>query len=46
MPSKKVEEAEEVTRCPECGSGHLALNYERGELTCEECGVTHWPGES
>ena len=35
MPTKKVEEAEEVTRCPECNSQHLAVNYERGELICE-----------
>src|SRR6266849_4523740 len=39
MPTKKIEEAEEVTRCPECNSTHLAVNYERGELICEECGL-------
>ena len=39
MPRKKGEEAEEVTRCPECNSSRLAVNYERGELTCEECGL-------
>ena len=39
MPTKKIEEAEEVTRCPECNSGHLAHDYERGELICEECGL-------
>src|SRR2546421_12887644 len=39
MPTKKIEEAEEVTRCPECNSGHLAFDYERGELICEECGL-------
>src|SRR5438876_854203 len=32
MPTKKIEEAEEVTRCPECNSGHLSFDYERGEL--------------
>src|SRR2546428_7949484 len=25
MPTKKIEEAEEVTRCPECNSGHLSF---------------------
>src|ERR671936_2948699 len=39
MPTKKIEEADEVTRCPECNSGHLAFDYERGELICEECGL-------
>ena len=39
MPTKKIEEAEEVTRCPECNSGHLAFDYERGELICAECGL-------
>src|SRR2546427_11876467 len=39
MPGKKIEEAEEVTRCPECNSGHLSFDYERGELICEECGL-------
>ena len=39
MPTKKIEEAEEVTRCPECNSGHLTFDYERGELICEECGL-------
>ncbi|MCL4347012.1 MAG: transcription initiation factor IIB [Candidatus Thermoplasmatota archaeon] len=33
------EGAEEVERCPECGSTHLVRDYERGELTCEECGL-------
>src|SRR2546425_5251792 len=39
MPGKKIEEAEEITRCPECNSGHLSFDYERGELICEECGL-------
>src|SRR5438094_10382084 len=39
MPTKKIEETEEVTRCPECNSGHLSFDYERGELICEECGL-------
>src|SRR5256712_6445814 len=39
MPTKKIEEAEEVTRCPECNSGHLSFDYERGEVICEECGL-------
>src|SRR2546425_12991904 len=39
MPTKKIEEAEQVTRCPESNSGHLSFDYERGELICEECGL-------
>ena len=39
MAKKKVEEAEEVRKCPECGSGHLVRDYDRGELLCEECGM-------
>src|SRR5207253_11182762 len=39
MTTKKIEEAEEVTRCPECNSGHLSFDYERGELICEGCGL-------
>ncbi len=27
-----------VTECPECGSAHLTMDYERGELICEDCG--------
>lgn len=30
---------EKVTECPECGSRHLAQDYDRGELVCEECGL-------
>jgi len=30
---------EKVTECPECGSGHLAQDYDRGELICEDCGL-------
>jgi transcription initiation factor TFIIB len=37
--ANKKESAEEITRCPECNSGHLVRDYERGELICEECGL-------
>ncbi len=30
---------EKVTECPECGSSHLAQDYDRGELICEDCGL-------
>ncbi|MFP3871365.1 MAG: transcription initiation factor IIB [Candidatus Natronoplasma sp.] len=30
---------EKVTECPECGSRHLAQDYDRGELICEDCGL-------
>ncbi|AAT43925.1 transcription initiation factor IIB [Picrophilus oshimae] len=26
-------------RCPECGSGHLIRDYERGEVLCGDCGI-------
>ncbi|MGC8609917.1 MAG: transcription initiation factor IIB [Thermoplasmata archaeon] len=29
---------EEIDKCPKCGSTHLARDYERGELTCLDCG--------
>ncbi len=40
----KVEEetsssVEKVTQCPECKSRHLAQDYDRGELICEDCGL-------
>ena len=28
-----------TNRCPECQSGHLVRDYERGELVCEMCGL-------
>jgi len=42
--NKEVEEedsssVEKVTECPECGSNHLAQDYDRGELICEDCGL-------
>ncbi len=30
---------EKITECPECNSKHLAQDYDRGELVCEECGL-------
>ncbi len=30
---------EKVTECPECNSRHLAQDYDRGELICEDCGL-------
>ena len=36
---KTREGTEEVEKCPECGSKHLVRDYERGELTCEDCGL-------
>ncbi|MGC8584510.1 MAG: transcription initiation factor IIB [Thermoplasmata archaeon] len=29
---------EEIDKCPKCGSKHLARDYERGEMTCLDCG--------
>ena len=39
MNSKTVELAEEISRCPECGSDRLVRDYARGELLCESCGL-------
>ncbi len=43
MPKIKEEKStssvEKITECPECGSRHLAQDYERGELVCEDCGL-------
>ena len=32
-------EVEEERICPECGSGHLVRDYERGEVVCAACGL-------
>ena len=38
--SKEREDTvEDITQCPECGSRHLAQDYDRGELICEDCGL-------
>src|SRR5574344_2396639 len=37
--AKIREGTEEIEKCPECGSKHLVRDYERGELTCEDCGL-------
>lgn len=34
--SKKVDE---IVQCIECGSTHLARDYEHGDLVCDECGL-------
>ncbi len=36
---KNKQVVDEVKECPECGSVHLAQDYERGELICEDCGL-------
>jgi transcription initiation factor TFIIB len=36
---ERIEEEEEVTRCPECNSTHVFRDYDRGELVCDECGL-------
>ena len=39
--SKKVPEVdlEELTECPECDSSHIVRDYNRGEVTCSNCGL-------
>ncbi|MFO8132989.1 MAG: transcription initiation factor IIB [Thermoplasmatota archaeon] len=39
MLENKEIRLEEVTECPECGSPHIAHDYERGELVCKQCGL-------
>jgi transcription initiation factor TFIIB len=40
MTLARVKEGtDEIERCPECNSGHLVRDYERGELVCEDCGL-------
>lgn len=35
--SKKYDE-DQVIKCPECGSTHFIIDYERGEMICQNCG--------
>ncbi|HDN50985.1 MAG TPA: transcription initiation factor IIB [Thermoplasmatales archaeon] len=37
--TRKQTLVEENVICPECGSSHLARDYGRGELVCENCGL-------
>ncbi len=39
VDEKEKSSVEKVTECPECGSRHLAQDYDRGELICEDCGL-------
>jgi transcription initiation factor TFIIB len=39
MAKQKIIRAEEIERCPECGSTHLSRDYNRGEFVCEGCGL-------
>lgn len=34
---KKLDE-NQVIKCPECGSTHFIIDYERGEMICQNCG--------
>ncbi len=34
--SKKIDE--DQIKCPECGSTHFIIDYERGEMICQNCG--------
>jgi len=33
-----IEKSVKVKKCPECGKSDLILDYEAGELVCEQCG--------
>ncbi len=39
MLEKREVKLEEIDTCPECGSAHIAHDYERGELVCKQCGL-------
>ena len=39
MLEKREVKLEEIDACPECGSAHIAHDYERGELVCKQCGL-------
>ncbi len=39
IDEQKEERIERVISCPECNSRHLAQDYDRGELICEDCGL-------
>ena len=34
--NKKLDE--DQIKCPECGSTHFIIDYERGEMICQNCG--------
>ncbi len=36
---KREDTLDSITECPECESRHLAQDYDRGELICEDCGL-------
>lgn len=39
MGAVAVPSSRQETVCPDCGSAHLAMDYLRGELVCEACGL-------
>ena len=39
IEDKKESSVEKITECPECEGRHLAQDYDRGELICEDCGL-------
>jgi len=39
LVKKEKEKIEEITRCPKCGSTHLSIDYNRGEVVCNNCGL-------
>ncbi len=39
LKEKNSNREETIVECPECGSKHLAQDYDRGELVCEDCGL-------
>lgn len=39
VAKRKIIRAEEIEKCPECGSMHLSRDYNRGEFVCERCGL-------
>ncbi len=39
MQKRKKPTVETIEVCPECGSKNLRMDYDRGELICEDCGL-------
>jgi len=37
--TSSVKKIWKITKCPECGSGNLVEDYDRGEIICQSCGL-------
>ncbi|MFW6040469.1 MAG: transcription initiation factor IIB [Thermoplasmatota archaeon] len=39
MDAENKKKIEKIKKCPECSSEHIAKDYHRGEVICENCGL-------